>query len=69
MEIEEILSAVTFDSLSKMELSVLLSNLTDHVRISPQRFELLRCILLDWNANKPSRLPTYPIIDNRNKPQ
>lgn len=59
MEVENILTAATFDSLNKLEWSVILCNLTDHVRANPKRFELIKSMLLEWNANKTSRLPIY----------
>lgn len=59
MNIESILAAPTFNDLNKFEWLVMLTNITDHCRIDPARYEQLRELVKTWQVHLPAGMPIY----------
>lgn len=59
MNVNSILAAPTYNDLNKFEWMVLLTNITDHVRIDPARYEQMREMVQSWNDSPPINMPVY----------
>lgn len=61
MNVQGILSAPSFNDLNKFEWLVLITNVTDHCRIDPARYDQLRALIRHWNNNPPTNMPIYDL--------
>lgn len=59
MNVSGILSAPTFNDLNKFEWLVLITNVTDHCRLDPARYDQLREMVKYWNDHPPINMPVY----------